>query len=309
MAEAPEGVAIARVVIIGDDGRGTAAHVVASSGTRVQVLRHLSLADAAADPRTLDAADIVVVDVRGSRDDAIETLLPPIDAAVRRLRERMVVLLETAQIDAVAVGAFGPHVQLLCDPRPVDVLVAVTIASSPAADGARDRSDDADRLQKLNEEVTRIAETLARLTQRDGQPSANGARDVTRSYGAPPPVSSAGRTNLTAAEVRGTIRARRMRDAFFDGPLFADPAWDMLLDLFAAEIEHTRVSVSSLCIAAAVPGTTALRWIGTLSDAGLVERRDDPFDRRRAFISLSAKGTAAMQNYFAAVQAAGLASA
>ena len=40
--------------------------------------------------------------------------------------------------------------------------------------------------------------------------------------------------------------------------------------LMAARLEQQRVEVSSLCIAAAVPPTTALRWIKALSDAGPV---------------------------------------
>jgi len=186
----------------------------------------------------------------------------------------------------------------------------MSIAAGLRTSGVHDRSSEAERLQQLNEEVSRIAQTLARLTQQEGNRSASSARDVTRDYGAPPaaPVPQENAGAVTAAEVRSVIRARRMRDSFFEATLFADPAWDMLLDLFAAEIEHARVSVSSLCIAAAVPGTTALRWIGTLSEAGLVERKDDPFDRRRAFISLSAKARRGMNDYFAAAKAAGLSS-
>ena len=85
-----------------------------------------------------------------------------------------------------------------------------------------------------------------------------------------------------------------------------DPAWDMLLDLFAAELEGAEVSVSSLCIAAAVAPTTALRWVGRLTDAGLFERRPDPQDRRRAFMGLSARGSAAMGAYFRALRRAAL---
>jgi hypothetical protein len=44
-----------------------------------------------------------------------------------------------------------------------------------------------------------------------------------------------------------------MREQFFGPDLFADPAWDILLDLYAARLEQQRVAVSSLCIAAAVP--------------------------------------------------------
>ncbi|KAK0360107.1 hypothetical protein LTR94_028604, partial [Friedmanniomyces endolithicus] len=80
-----------------------------------------------------------------------------------------------------------------------------------------------------------------------------------------------------------------------------DPAWDMLLDLFAAALEGTQVSVSSLCIAAAVAPTTALRWIGKLTAADLLHRHPDPQDRRRAFVSLSPAARDAMYRYVAAL--------
>lgn len=69
--------------------------------------------------------------------------------------------------------------------------------------------------------------------------------------------------------------------------LFADPAWDMLLDLFAASAEGVRVSVSSACIASGVATSTALRWINELELGGLVTRRPDPLDGRRTFVEIS----------------------
>jgi len=62
-------------------------------------------------------------------------------------------------------------------------------------------------------------------------------------------------------QVRAVIRARRARAQFFEATLFADPAWDMLLELFASELGTERMSVTALCAGAAVPPTTALRWI------------------------------------------------
>ena len=99
--------------------------------------------------------------------------------------------------------------------------------------------------------------------------------------------------------VRRIIRQRQMRARFLDGDLFADPAWDMLLDLTAARAEQTRVSVTSLCIASGVPPTTALRWIGQMTEAGLLQRVEDDTDRRRAFITLTDKAVEAMSRYFA----------
>ena len=99
--------------------------------------------------------------------------------------------------------------------------------------------------------------------------------------------------------VRRIIRQRQLRARFLDGDLFADPAWDRLLDLTAARAEHARVSVTSLCIASGVPPTTALRWIGQMTEAGLLERVEDETDRRRAFITLTDKASEAMARYFA----------
>ncbi len=73
----------------------------------------------------------------------------------------------------------------------------------------------------------------------------------------------------------------------------------MLLDLTAAETEHKQVSVTSLCIASGVPATTALRWIRQMTELGLFERVEDTQDRRRVFISLTAKSRRAMARYFA----------
>jgi DNA-binding MarR family transcriptional regulator len=100
---------------------------------------------------------------------------------------------------------------------------------------------------------------------------------------------------VQAGQIRAMIRARRMRDQFFKGDLFADPAWDMLLDLMAARLEQRRVAVSSLCIAAAVPPTTALRWIKTLCEQGLFVRVADPQDGRRVFIELSDSTAASLE--------------
>ena len=102
--------------------------------------------------------------------------------------------------------------------------------------------------------------------------------------------------------VRRIIAHRQARAKFLDSELFADPAWDMLLDLTAAKGEQARVSVTSLCIAANVPTTTALRWITQLTKAGLIERIEDEADRRRAFIALSDAAAEAMARYFTALE-------
>jgi DNA-binding MarR family transcriptional regulator len=57
--------------------------------------------------------------------------------------------------------------------------------------------------------------------------------------------------------------------------------------------------VSSLCIAAAVPATTALRWLKTMTSQGIFLRRADPHDGRRVFVELAPAASQAMRRYFA----------
>lgn len=104
--------------------------------------------------------------------------------------------------------------------------------------------------------------------------------------------------------VRQIIRQRQLRARYLPGELFADPAWDMLLDLTAATAERTRISVTSLCLASGVPPTTALRWISLMEEAGLVHRECDETDRRRAFIVLNESSIASIARYFQAIRRA-----
>jgi DNA-binding MarR family transcriptional regulator len=64
-----------------------------------------------------------------------------------------------------------------------------------------------------------------------------------------------------------------------------------MLDLFASQLEGTSVSVSSLCVAANVPSTTALRWIRNLVEQGVFVPEFDPSDARRVFVRLSKETT------------------
>lgn len=108
---------------------------------------------------------------------------------------------------------------------------------------------------------------------------------------------------VSERQVRDVLKLRRNRDRFFDSELFADPAWDILLELYAAALAQLRVSVTSLCCGAAVPATTALRWINHLEEKGLITRRPDPIDGRRHFLMLSKEGMEAMNAYFRTVPA------
>lgn len=145
-------------------------------------------------------------------------------------------------------------------------------------------------LLQLSEEVRRIAGSLAQLSIGAGA--------------APPehyPFSNENDLDVRPERVNWLIKARRARGRYLTPELFADPAWDILLDLLRAEIEHERISVSSACIAAAVPATTGLRWLNALEQRGLVVRHRDLHDARRSYVTLSSGTSLALRRYFVEV--------
>lgn len=105
------------------------------------------------------------------------------------------------------------------------------------------------------------------------------------------------RVSDLAQRIHGYLVARRARRAVLEGDWFADPAWDLLLDLLAAQYLGRRVSISSACIAANVPPTTALRWIDKLVDDAILLREDDPMDRRRSYLGLAPEVAARLEQW------------
>lgn len=93
------------------------------------------------------------------------------------------------------------------------------------------------------------------------------------------------------------VSERRVRRNFFSEADFGEPIWDIMLDLYIARMLNRKISVSSACIAAAVPPTTALRYVVALTDEGKIERVPDPNDGRRVYVVLSDECTLAMSKY------------
>ena len=100
---------------------------------------------------------------------------------------------------------------------------------------------------------------------------------------------------------RAMYRERAERARFFPAGLFAEPAWDILLDLFIASRANELRSVKEVCIASHAPDATALRHVDTLIEHGLVVRTRDTRDNRRKFLALSAEGYRRISRFLAAM--------
>jgi hypothetical protein len=92
--------------------------------------------------------------------------------------------------------------------------------------------------------------------------------------------------------------ARRRLYALFGRRLFCDPSWDILLELFVSTLEGRKVTVSTACMAACAPTTTALRHIAYLVQEGLVVRRPHPADARSTYLELTEQAVTRLSPYF-----------
>lgn len=133
-----------------------------------------------------------------------------------------------------------------------------------------DREGDALRLEKMADQLKRMASEVRARGTRGGGPI------------------------MSAQWVRAILEARRLREQHLDPALFADPAWDMLLTLLVAELEGASICTTDVWSSAGVAPATAMRWIEKLEERGLVERRADPGDVRRRMVSLTAYGVEKM---------------
>jgi hypothetical protein len=277
-----------------DAAAGRAERAIAASGLRVGAV--LPIEQASSRVALQPSASAVWVELDRDCGGPVDDLLTRVSDDVANGRYAAVVSATGGLLDSVAASVGQSDVELIVDADDAERAAALAIATARAgmplrvADAATDRS--AARLRQLSDEVSRIASTLARLST--GPSSVAPIADPLAGALAEVP-------SLSAETVRAVIRARRLRSRYFPDELFADPAWDMLLDLLQAEIAQLRVPVSSLCIAAAVPATTALRWLKTMVAEGLFLRRADPHDGRRVFVDLAPAVSQALRRYFAEV--------
>lgn len=298
-----------------------AERAIAAVGGRL--LQRVAWTDATDLLPRLATTPVLLVETGGVSDAMLDRVLPAVRHAIDTGAVGLVAI-AADQIDVVAshllpVGAdtaAAGRLTLLCDPDDAErgaALDAATRKPRPTLqdglpDGVRSgRSDyhaepldtDEQRLKRL----TRGIEDLSRLAADLGGGAAATIADRRPGYDSGAPATR----GVAAQDVRRLIFRRSQRSKFFGElgggeVLFEDPAWDILLDLFAAELEGRQVSVSSLCIAAGVAPTTALRWIAKMTELDMLIRHPDPDDKRRAFMTLAPRTSTAMRNYITTIQ-------
>lgn len=95
----------------------------------------------------------------------------------------------------------------------------------------------------------------------------------------------------TEGDLRNLARriylARQARNRLLSPELVGEPAWDILLDLYARD---TGVSVKHIALSSDTPQATASRWIALLEGRGFISKRVSSSDARRAEIFMTEYG-------------------
>ncbi|MFC7536803.1 hypothetical protein ACFQPG_05405 [Sphingomonas sp. GCM10030256] len=186
--------------------------------------RPMSIAEAGERLDTAAQTGLIWIEIE-ELDSQAEQLLQRVDAEVGSGRYGAVVAAPPELIDPVTAWILHPDVELVIGRNEIDRAAALSLATLRAPNTAvRDSNADegAARLRQLSEEVSRIASTLARLSGEAGPASPASVLQAPATAELPAVPGDA---------VRSIIRARRARGNYLPADLFADPAWDMLLDL------------------------------------------------------------------------------
>lgn len=163
-----------------------------------------------------------------------EPLLNALDRASTDGHLSLVVRTETANLDPIAAQIASTRATILCDPSEEDMISGLRAAAGsrkiPVSffDGARDGEVANDQPSEIHDEVERLVDAFER---------APGPAVIPAPDNEPAPDVDPARL---AADIHAILRLRRARDEFFQDTLFADPAWDMLLELLEARLLNQR---------------------------------------------------------------------
>lgn len=103
-----------------------------------------------------------------------------------------------------------------------------------------------------------------------------------------------------ARKARKILAYRRLRQDYFGKAMLGEPAWEIMLLLYATEPAHAQ-TISRLAELSGSSRSTALRWIDYLENRQLVRREAHPSDKRAALVELSPKGRDSLEVYLSRV--------
>jgi DNA-binding MarR family transcriptional regulator len=102
------------------------------------------------------------------------------------------------------------------------------------------------------------------------------------------------------AKVRAALNDRARRREHLSSEFLTEPAWDIMLELYAFEILRHQPTVAELTGRINVPVSTAIRWMKALETDDLIGSNLRPYTDALVWVGLTSKGSDAMDAYFSA---------
>jgi DNA-binding MarR family transcriptional regulator len=99
------------------------------------------------------------------------------------------------------------------------------------------------------------------------------------------------------ATARRILELRGCRTEFLNRAMLGEPPYEILLRLYVSEASGDPMTAARLADLAGSPHSSAMRWMDYLVSKDLVTRDRHPNDRRATAISLTPKGTEALEAY------------
>jgi DNA-binding MarR family transcriptional regulator len=100
------------------------------------------------------------------------------------------------------------------------------------------------------------------------------------------------------ADVKAALRERARRREHLRSEILTEPAWDLLLELYAYDLVGRHPAVAELTDRINVPSSTSLRWIKMLEAEDLLRREVGAGSSVDVCAYLTPKGLRAMDGYF-----------
>lgn len=108
---------------------------------------------------------------------------------------------------------------------------------------------------------------------------------------------SVGETAESARFIEHECMRARTRNRIFSPLALGHAGWMLILTLAEAELSGVELTVKSAAYSAGLPLSSALRKINEMCAAELLNRRSDPADGRRSFVTLTARTRSQLLQY------------
>ncbi|MCY1669465.1 MarR family transcriptional regulator [Novosphingobium sp. SL115] len=140
-----------------------------------------------------------------------------------------------------------------------------------------------------HEDRTRALEALSILQGLlIGEPACPASTSVTR------------RRGLFSQTAQTTLSLHQLRRDIFGAELASEHSWEIMLTLYVAWSQGSRISVTDLAHETGIATATVVRWLAVLANSQMVARAADPNDGRRTWISLTKAAIEKIEHFLGA---------